>query len=114
MQLTQYQNAETILPENVLVNPNEQSLLTFLGNSLVVLWKDWPKPMHCSVLNTGENQFSLSGKCPHCLHEAVFMTVTSVYSETMPAFDGYGAYRLCAALQCQGCKKFILGIVYRT
>jgi hypothetical protein len=94
-------------PENL--NPDGRSLIRFLYDSLAVLWKDWPRDMRINVLDPGNARFSLKGACPHCTENSVFMLVTSVHTESL----GGNQYVLCAAMQCQGCDRFILGIVSR-
>jgi hypothetical protein len=64
--------------------------------------------------NPPENRFSLSGTCPHCARATVFMMVTSVNAE--PILNPHNqviGFRLLAGMQCQGCKRYILGIVKR-
>jgi hypothetical protein len=92
------------IPEHF--TPDSCSLITFLSGSLAVLWKDWPKHMQCTLLNKDKKQFSLSGTCPHCRRDAVFMIVAGPHSEYL----GEHRTRHCAAMRCQGCLKFILGI----
>ena len=98
------------MAENNFWNPDQRNIWEFIGESLAVLWKDWPKEMEATCLST-QNQFSLTGLCPYgkC-GNSVFMLVTSVHqepgSEPTPNFP-----ILCAVLQCQGCRRFILGIV---
>lgn len=89
------------------VTPDESDLLKFLCGSLAVLWKDWPRDMDVTILDKDKNKFSLIGTCPHCLRSAVFMMVTNAHSVLLATYT----YRLCAAMQCQGCLKFILGVV---
>jgi len=60
--------------------------------------------------------FTMSGECPHCLNKVAFMIVGQPYSEYIPTPElpaGNLPQRICAALQCVSCKKFILGIVTR-
>lgn len=92
-------------------NPQQQNdhqtgdLITLLCRSLSVLWKDWPKQMECRILDNSNHKFSLIGKCPHRPHDSVFIQVTSVY--------GFRNHMYCAAMECQGCRGLILGIVQR-
>jgi len=83
--------------------------MMFLCGSLAVLWKDWPKQMQCALLDESGSKFSLSGICPHCGRDSVFMIVAGPYSEYV-GVPGY-EYRHCAAMRCQGCLRFILGII---
>src|ERR1700686_848763 len=100
-------NYQTIQLENI--PPGDRAgFIRFLCASVSVLWKDWPKPMICTVLNLQGNQFSLSGICPHCDSKAVFIVVTGTYTEERPDLT-----LVCAGMQCQGCKRFILGLVSR-
>ena len=62
-------------------------------------------PLKATTLDT--QNFSLSGECPHCRSLSVFIAVAGVYGEE----SGEQGYNLhCAAMQCQGCRNFILGI----
>jgi len=94
-------------PENF--NQDGRSLIPFLCDSLAVLWKDWPKQMQCALLDESGQKFSLSGICPHCGRDSVFMIVAGPYSEYV-GVPGY-EFRHCAAMRCQGCLRFILGII---
>jgi hypothetical protein len=87
-------------------NPKPDDLITFLCGSLAVLWKDWPKQMHCTVLDQSNYKSSLTGECPFYHHSSVFVQVTSVYH-----FDRDNKHMLCAGMECQGCRGHILGIV---
>lgn len=82
-------------------------LAEFLRASAGPLWKDWPMEMRCTALDANSRQFSLNGECPHCRRAAVFMIVAGPHAEGVGAHQ----WRLCAAMQCQGCLKYILGIV---
>lgn len=60
--------------------------------------------------------FTMSGECPHCSVNSAFAQVTQPYAELIPVPEqaqGYWPQRICAALQCNSCKKFILGVVTR-
>lgn len=63
--------------------------------------------------------FSLSGTCPHCSNMAVLTMVTQPpYIEPIPSPERPAGYRsererICAAMQCPGCKKFVLAVVTR-
>ena len=51
--------------------------------------------------------FSLRGKCPHCHHDAAFMTVTEPYIEDL----GPLTHRMISAARCVACNSYILGIL---
>ena len=69
--------------------------------------------MEVSIYDEGTRdkspEFTLRGHCPHCLRDAVFTQVTSVFIEN--GRPVVGASRWVAGLQCQGCLKHILGLV---
>jgi hypothetical protein len=65
--------------------------------------------MDVTVLDQGNNRFSLNGVCPHCRRSAVFMMATNACAESV----GDSQWRLCAAMDFQGCRKYILGIVLK-
>ena len=90
--------------------PDSRSLITFLCGSLAVLWKDWPKHMELTVLESESGKFSLRGQCPHCHHPTVFTQVTSVHAEEISA----EFQRLAVGMLCQGCLKHILAIAMKT
>lgn len=70
--------------------------------------------MICTALDTQQNRFSLSGECPHCAIASVFMIVAGPHTEPWdPPLGNSHLSRHCAAMQCQGCRRFILGIVKR-
>jgi hypothetical protein len=62
-----------------------------------------------------DSPFSLRGACPHCSCATVFLCVAKPHSETV--MGEYGnqitGWKSWAAMQCQGCKKYILGAVVR-
>jgi hypothetical protein len=75
----------------------------------VFLWKEWPKDMKVTTLGQAQqNQFSLSGACPHCGNSSVFIAVSSVCNTTEGGF-----MEARAVMQCQGCLKHILGCAVR-
>lgn len=87
------------------------SLMELIGDSVAVLWKDWPKDM--DVVNLGHRQdlggdFSLRGTCPHRPRPSSFIKVTTMHQERR----GDGCTRFVAAMQCQDCLNFILAIVF--
>ncbi len=99
-------------PETIRLETREaDGLIELLCSSLVVLWKDWSRPMICNVLNINANTFTLRGRCPHanCNSNSVFVIVAGPHVEQ----QSDGGNLLCAAMQCQGCQKYILGIVRR-
>ncbi len=93
------------------------TFLEFIGRSVAVLWKDWPQPMDVTTLESindelTRNRFTLSGKCPHCLREAVLGMVTAPRIERVrPDPTNTAECLVAAVLQCPGCKKFVLGVV---
>jgi hypothetical protein len=92
------------------IQPNIGDLWELLGRWLSVLWKDWPMSMTCTTFSYAGKAFSFTGDCPHCRSRSAFLTVSSTVEtkpETLPVSG------LAAILQCQGCKRFILGIVGR-
>src|ERR1035437_4417626 len=60
--------------------------------------------MEVRVLDHQNHRFSFSGECPHCRRQTVFMPVAGPHRETL---TGPNEDRLCAAMQCQGCYKYI-------
>jgi hypothetical protein len=64
--------------------------------------------MRATLLDQQQFRFSLSGECPHCRHQSVFMTIAGTHREPgTPNADV-----CCAAMQCQGCRGYILGFIY--
>ena len=57
------------------------------------------------------DSFSMGGICPHCAKASVFVQVTNV--KTDQESPGSSRVLMCCALQCQGCRKYILGLVTR-
>jgi hypothetical protein len=92
-------------PENV--QPDGPSFVEFLCGPLAVLWKDWPRDMKVTLLDASNSRFSLNGTCPHCRRDSVFIPVVPPHSTKIDS----GHYQLAAVMQCQGCLKYILGIV---
>lgn len=80
-------------------------LLSYIAEAVAILWKDWPKDMIITALDTKDN-FSLSGKCPHCNRDSVFVRVSNPYRDTLPG----SLLLLAAVMQCQGCRELILGM----
>lgn len=90
-------------------------LLEFLRPHLTVLWREWPMDMQVTGLRDlhgTTTQFSLHGTCPHCRHKTVFICISDnlVHQEPLEGKPGWEQW--CSAMRCQGCKKFILGIVW--
>src|ERR1022692_1962004 len=81
------------------------SVIEFLIGNVFFIWKEWPMPMTATTLNLQNNQFSFTGICPHCTSKAVFMIVAGPHVESQFSFF--------AVMQCQGCRKFILGCAYK-
>jgi hypothetical protein len=59
--------------------------------------------MEVVIFNQQQRTFTLRGKCPHGPHESAFLTVGGVHT------DNHG--RWIAAMQCQGCAKYILALM---
>jgi hypothetical protein len=100
---------ETALEKLPVQPTGEPTLMQFLCPHLSALWRDWPKDMECTVLSQ-QDQFSLSGVCPHCVKPSVFTMVTTAYQSLEMRGDG-SEVMLYAVLRCSGCLKFILGSV---
>lgn len=62
--------------------------------------------MHLGSVN--EFRFSLNGECPHCKRQCSFMPVDGAHVELA---EGKLTSRGVCAMQCQGCRNFILGFV---
>src|SRR5690242_12148425 len=88
--------------DNAEENHKPDDLITFLCGSLAVLWKDWPKQMDITVLDSGNHRFTLRGQCPHCKEKSVFTSVTNTHSET----EGFTTL-FCVVMRCQGCLEYI-------
>ena len=88
-----------------------KSIVPKIFDALLVGWENWPRFMELSVLQADAQQFSLIGECPHpdCRAKSVFVIKGQVHSEHAGSYS----YYLHAIMQCQGCQKFILGIVFR-
>jgi hypothetical protein len=81
-----------------------------LQETALFLWKDWPRDMQ-AVGHDGSGNFALNGICPHCKRPSVFLRVqatTAGSAGNNP--QGYPLIKWIAALQCQGCKGYILCI----
>lgn len=91
--------------EDVKATP---TLVALLQETALFLWKEWPSPMEAVYHDS--TVFSLRGECPHCSHASVFTIATGIgmdnLSPTNPTVT-----RMIAGMKCQGCKKYILGIV---
>jgi len=86
--------------------------MVLLQQTAVFLWKEWPKDMK-GVGRDQQGNFTLTGECPHCRRDSVFMRVTDNFHYSTVGMDrrGYEVHRLVAGLQCQGCNELILGCV---
>ena len=84
-------------------------LETLLQETALFLWKDWPRNMEAVFRDS--TVFTLRGKCPHCSHDSVFTVVSGVGREDLTPAHTPPTHRVVAAMQCQGCCKYILGIV---
>jgi hypothetical protein len=87
-----------------------QDLVSLLQETALFLWKDWPRDME-AVGHDGSGNFALNGTCPHCKRPSVFLRIqaTAIGSAGTNA-QGYPLIKWLAALQCQGCKGFLLCI----
>jgi hypothetical protein len=92
----------------------------------LAFWKDWPMDMiatsllpdrrHGQAFVVGVAGFSLNGTCPHCLLAASCVSIGTPHFETVYNPQNLSIpthHRSWAVLQCQGCKKYILGAVER-
>jgi hypothetical protein len=59
--------------------------------------------MEVVIFNQQHRTFTLRGKCPHGPHESAFLTVGGVHADS----SGHWV----AAMQCQGCTKYILALM---
>jgi hypothetical protein len=85
-------------------------IFSFIGRCVSILWKDWPKNMEAVSLSNGA--FSLRGTCPYSSDcgNSVFINLAACHAGL--TYDGPTPYvQTAAIMQCQGCKRFILGIV---
>jgi hypothetical protein len=92
--------------------PGETDLLSFIGPRLASLWKEWPKSMEVVGLDATGN-FSFRGICPYpcCNRPSVFVRIQSANAGLLRNDNRGQLFKLVAILQCQGCQKYILGIV---
>jgi Domain of unknown function (DUF4145) len=57
-----------------------------------------------------ENRFSLGGICPHCNRASAFLMVTGAHIEQITNLNRtIASHHMWAVLQCQACKKYIVG-----
>ncbi|MDT5061542.1 MAG: hypothetical protein QOH63_2001 [Acidobacteriota bacterium] len=91
------------------ISPDEYDLIRLLCGSLAILWKDWPRDMKVSVLDSSNFLFSLVGECPHCRSNSVFIRVAQHHAVAVDSYQ----WMVYTMMQCQGCQQFILGIVFR-
>jgi Domain of unknown function (DUF4145) len=91
----------------------EISIFDFIGQQMTVLWKAWSCSMDVKPL-ARNNEFSMSGVCPHCDHSSAFLMVTNAHAvqENNVQNQSIGS-ELWAVMQCQGCLRYILGGAYR-
>ena len=85
----------------------------FIGQNLAILWKDWPRDMEAVGLDSNGN-FSFRGTCPYpgCNRASVFLKINaSSAGVSWTNNRGQQMSRIVAVLQCQGCQKYILGLV---
>ena len=78
------------------------------------LWREWPMKMKPQLLDARAWDFSLSGICPHCRHEAVFTKVGGIDCVATRDSETEGPpsiWRVAAVMKCAGCREHILGIV---
>ena len=61
------------------------------------------------ITDLGNGQFSFSGQYPHCKDKSVFTIVSGPSGSAAPEQPRHTIS--CAAMQCQGCRRFILGVV---
>jgi len=59
--------------------------------------------MEIVLYNYQQRTFTMRGRCPHGPHESAFVLATNVYADQ-------GTNCWIAAMQCQGCGKYILAI----
>jgi Domain of unknown function (DUF4145) len=63
--------------------------------------------MEAILKDVNQRRFVLRGDCPHCDRASAFLLATAVHvNATNPSLE-----RWVAAMQCQGCMKYILAIV---
>jgi len=101
------------LPYEVQEEQETPLLLELLQGTALFLWKEWPRDMRAVTLDA-KTTFSLTGKCPHCRHDSVFIQVTDVFSQWIGQLQAGAQNRLVVAMRCQGCLQYILGIATRT
>src|ERR1017187_4013931 len=96
-------------PQRRMVRPNfkiaqrlgHPSLIDFIGDSVAILWKEWPMDMKVTALNA-QNVFSFNGICPHpaCRRDSVFIQATGVHSERIGTTErGNDIHRMAVVLQ---------------
>lgn len=65
--------------------------------------------------NLNDNQFSMTGDCPHCNRPSNFVMVTAAYAEPLYGASGHvQLYTLWAVLRCIGCSKYLLASVEKS
>jgi len=63
------------------------------------------------LASAGPHAFRLRGECPHCRYLAAFSPVTQSF---IAEGETIGTSRMIAALRCEACHEFILGILSQT
>lgn len=81
----------------------ELSLIDVVCKSATILWREWPQYME--IAGWMGEAFTLRGNCPHCRHDAAFITVTQPFREDAPT------ERMIAASRCIACNGYILAIL---
>lgn len=88
----------------------------FIAPYLAVLWKDWPREMTARLLDSPLRgpeffEFAISGECPHCHQECLFINQTHPPVVRAGERDQHGVvpYVAWAVMECVGCGKYILG-----
>ncbi len=102
----------TDVTESGTITNEPTGLFEVLIASLCNLWKEPTEYMEVTVLSAQSGHFSLNGSCPHCNRSSVFMIVGAPVNDPIGFQSNYGAgTRVVAAMQCQGCRQYLLGIV---
>jgi hypothetical protein len=94
-----------------LVDP-ELDFFEVLGQSVSLLWKEWPMDMQATTLPPPRGLFSLGGTCPHHGEGSSTFVIVDGANNNMPATHQEGA-GMWAIMQCQGCLGFILAAANR-
>lgn len=94
---------------HTIVQEDDPTLAGLLSETALFLWKDWPKDMEAVYHDDGN--FALRGVCPHCSRDSVFTIATGTGREQLDPDGDPQLLRTIAGMRCQGCRKYILGIV---